>query len=144
MKLSEPVAGIQFFAADQFLCTSGSMVRFFKLKREADVWMEFSSPLTSLEPLQAGLMLATFADSSVRLVWHHQAELRSVIWKHTTRMKLLLLLLTYYLLFSAPVILMCCCLCCVALYRSCCTWHALCSSMFTLLRLYHLAHCRVL
>eukprot|EP00775_Hariotina_reticulata_P002849 gene2849-3142_t len=68
MKLSEPVAGIQFYAADKFLCTSGSTVRFFKLKREAEVWMEFSSPLTSLEPLQSGLLLATFADSSVRLL----------------------------------------------------------------------------
>ncbi|WIA34924.1 hypothetical protein OEZ86_013208 [Tetradesmus obliquus] len=68
MKLPEAVGSIQFYKPDHFLCLAGNMVKFFKLRQAAQPWMSASCALTSLEPAGHGLLMATFSDSSIRLL----------------------------------------------------------------------------
>jgi hypothetical protein len=48
-------------------------VKIFKLRQAAQPWMHPSCPLTSLTPAGHGLLMATFSDSSIRLVRGWQA-----------------------------------------------------------------------
>lgn len=49
-------------------CLYAWQVTFFRLRQAAQPWMQPSSPLMSLMPLGYGLLLATFSDSSMRVV----------------------------------------------------------------------------
>lgn len=50
------------------MCIIALQVKFFKLRQAAQPWMSASCALTSLEPAGHGLLMATFSDSSIRLV----------------------------------------------------------------------------
>jgi hypothetical protein len=81
LKLLSPPIDIGFCGRSDCLWVSaGWNVHLYGLRHAYEPWMQLHSPALSLQPLSYGLVLATFADSSVRVVSRALLPLTTVYW----------------------------------------------------------------
>ncbi|KAG2494055.1 hypothetical protein HYH03_007699 [Edaphochlamys debaryana] len=68
MKLSKPPLSTAFYKPNAFFLATETEVKLFSISHLFESWMDCNSAVTCLRPVSPGLILAEFADSSVRLL----------------------------------------------------------------------------